>query len=111
MGIGPADVNRMVFQDALMALGQHRHPDYWQPDHELAPIETDRRKAGRHEVASPRDRKADGQQAIDQAHRRNAERVAAARAGLPEPAWRDGSPGRGAADVVLQVGVTGGDKR
>lgn len=110
MGISPVAVNAMVYQDALAALGQHRHPDYWKSDHELAPIETDRRKAGRHEVASPRDRKADGQHAIDRAHQRNAERIAAVRAGLPEPTWRDG-PDRGATDVVLQVGVINADQR
>jgi hypothetical protein len=94
------------YADALAQLGYHRHPDWWKSDHELAPIEHDRRGKGRQRVGSERDRDAEGRGRIAD----NAALLAARRAAAAE--GRDvewASPAVDvAASVIASVAVTGG---
>lgn len=96
------------YADALAQLGYHRHPDWWKSDHELAPIEHDRKGKGRHQVGSERDRDAEGRGRIAD----NAAMLAARRAAAAEGRdlqWAPTAPGVDpAAAVLASVVVTGG---
>lgn len=98
----------MDYADALAQLGYHRHPDWWKPDYELAPIDHDRRQKGRQRVTSERDREAEGRGRIAENRAVFAARRAAAEQGV-ELGWSGPAGGPDpAAAILAQAAVTGG---
>jgi hypothetical protein len=100
----------MDYRDALASLGYHRHPDFWKSDYELAPPDPAKTGAGRAmtgRVPSPRDREADGETRIASAQDLFELRRRAATSGQ-RAEWAGAD--RSAADLILQVGVSGGDQ-
>lgn len=106
-GIPAPEVNRMDMLEVWSSLGLHRHPDYWKSDEDLVPTRH-RKRDGRGQVRSQRD--APGQTGRDRMARargQNAARVAAARAGQPEPQTAPAGPDAGTQMLASLVGVIG----
>lgn len=100
-GIGPADVDRMELWQAMAALGQHRHPDYWQaPSGSQGTGSGDPRASGRH-TASGAPVRSSRDVIAGSADLFAARRAAARGEGPPPGPDRNADPGVGAVAALL----------